>query len=473
MNVIARPYPAAADADAGAALPRLPYDPAYDPLRDATPGHNRDYAPTYWVATAGEPPEDDGPLLADGDADVVVIGSGFTGLACALFLAREHGIKATVLEANRVAWGCSTRNGGQGQNASGRLSRSQWIARWGEDTARRLHAEIAEGFELFASLTQEMACDPQPGGHLYVAHRPRMLAKLAAESEVCNRVFGYQIRMIDQETLQRDWLGEQGAAGALHEPLGIGVHPAKLAFGYLRAARAAGARVHTGSPVQEITRDGAGFRVRTPGGTLRARVVAVATGGYTGQGLHRRLRSRVMPVLSNSVVTRPLTAGEIEAAGLRTRQVITDTRTLRHYYRLLPDDRLQIGSRSAITGADASNPRHLQLLLAGLHGKFPALRDVPIEYSWWGWVDVSHDMMPRVVRPDPAVPLCYALGYGGNGVSYSAQAGRRLAALAAGRPIPSELPIYEGELPGHLFAPFRRMGQRMLYWHYARRDEAA
>ena len=85
----------------------------------------------------GTPPEDDGPVLRDIDADVVIIGSGFTGLATALFLAREHGIRATVLEANRSIWGCTSRNGGQGQNASGRLYRSQWIERWGKEMATR------------------------------------------------------------------------------------------------------------------------------------------------------------------------------------------------------------------------------------------------------------------------------------------------------------------------------------------------
>ena len=89
------------------------YDPRYDPLVHATPGHGRGYAPTYWVASAGTPPPDDGPIQGDVDADVVIVGSGFTGLATALFLAREHGIKAVVLEANQVAWGCSSRNGGQ------------------------------------------------------------------------------------------------------------------------------------------------------------------------------------------------------------------------------------------------------------------------------------------------------------------------------------------------------------------------
>ena len=79
----------------------MPYDPLYDPLVSA-PGRGQDYAPTYWVATAGAPPPDDGPVLQDMDADVAVIGSGFTGLSAAMCLAREHGVKAVVLEANRA-----------------------------------------------------------------------------------------------------------------------------------------------------------------------------------------------------------------------------------------------------------------------------------------------------------------------------------------------------------------------------------
>ena len=97
--------------------PSRPYDPAYDPLHTPTPGQGREYAPTYWIGTAGTPPADDGPITHDIDVDVAIIGSGFTGLTCAIFLAEQYGIKATVLEANRVSWGCSTRNGGQAQCA--------------------------------------------------------------------------------------------------------------------------------------------------------------------------------------------------------------------------------------------------------------------------------------------------------------------------------------------------------------------
>jgi taurine dehydrogenase large subunit len=452
------------------------YDPLYDPLVSDGPGRNRDYAPTYWQATAGALPDDDGPITCDIDADVAIIGSGYTGLACAIFLAREHGIKPVLLEANRVAWGCSTRNGGQGQNAAGRLTRSQWIARWGQDVAKQLHAEIRDGFDTFEELIRQspIDCEPQRGGHLYIAHRQRQFDKIAAEARVLRDVFGENTSVVSADQLRSDYVNEAESVGAVLEPLGTGVHPAKLAFGYQQMARDLGVKIHPASPVAEIqSRDGAMY-LRTPGGTVRARAVGIATGAYTAPGMTPALRGRCMPILSNSIVTRPLTAAELEATGFRTKLVLTDTRTLRYYYRLLPDNRIQIGSRSSITGADADHPKHLQLLIDGLHRKFPALQGIEIDYSWWGWVDVSHDMMPRIFQPDPQNKLFYALGYGGNGVSYSAQAGRRMAQMIAGQHFKGQdLPIFTSPLPTHTFEPFRRLGQRMLYRWYHLRDEAA
>ena len=141
-----------APAPSPAPAPRAAYDPRYDPLTDAGPGRGRDYAPTYWIGTAGPAPEDDGPVTADIDVEVAVIGSGYTGLSTAIHLARDHGIEVAVLEANAVAWGCSTRNGGQAQISAGRLKRSEWIKRWGTDTARAMHAEIVEAFDVFNAL---------------------------------------------------------------------------------------------------------------------------------------------------------------------------------------------------------------------------------------------------------------------------------------------------------------------------------
>ena len=469
--------------DMNATAAHQPYDPRYDPLVARDPGAGRAYAPTWWVASAGTPPEDNGPLQGDIDADVAIVGGGATGLATAMYLAQEHGIRAVVLEANRTAWGCSSRSGGQGQNSAGRLKRSQWIERWGLDVAKRLDTEVRSGFDNFKRLTTEIDCDAFDGGHLYLAHRPKMLDSLRADTALMRETFGYATRMMSAEEVRRDYCDEREQVGAMFEPEGVGIHPLKFSFGLMRRARALGARVHTASPVQAWDSRNGLYHLHTPGGTVRAKRVAVCTGGYTGQGLNPRLKNRLMPVLSNSAVTRVLTEGELSACKFRSKTFMTDTRTLRFYYRLLEGNRLQIGSRSALTGADAEAPEHLLLLTDAIARKFPPLAGIEIEYSWWGWVDVSHDMMPRITQPDAAQKLWYAVGYGGNGVSFSTWAGKRLAERVAGKDelrAVFDLPIYNSPLPypnllnlveSQAFAPFRRLGQRMLYKWYWLNDE--
>jgi len=252
-------------------LPTAPYDPAYDPVSDAGPGVGRAYCPTYWIGTAGPAPEDDGPVTADMDVDVAIVGAGYTGLSTAIHLAREHGIRAVVLEANRTAWGCSTRNGGQAQISSGRLKRSQWIARYGLETAKGLHREVVEAFDLFRGLIAEIDCEPQDGGHLYIAHREKMMAGLEAESRLLNETFGYRSRILSRDEL-RELVADQESHGAMHEPDGIGIHAGKLAFGYHRLARRLGARIHTASPVTGWQTKGGVHHLTTPGGTVRVSV---------------------------------------------------------------------------------------------------------------------------------------------------------------------------------------------------------
>ena len=295
------------------AAPPPAYDPAYDPLV-SPPGQGQDYAPTYWVATAvaaaGRRP---GQWRYGGDA---VVGSGFTGLSAALTLARDYGVRAVVLEANRAVWGCTSRNGGQGQNASGRLYRSQWIQRWGLDTARRLDAEIREGFEYWKSLVAQVDCDAQPRPSVHGASAEE--DGLPGEREP-RHARGLRLRHAhaEQGPAARALRGRPRGRGALLEPDGVGVHPLKLAYGYLRQARALGASIHPSSPVLGWRAQNGAYLLQTPGGTVRARRVAFATGGYTAQGVNPLLDNRIMPVLSNSLVTRALSPAELEAAGLK------------------------------------------------------------------------------------------------------------------------------------------------------------
>ncbi|MBV0892543.1 FAD-binding oxidoreductase [Paracoccus sp. Z118] len=449
------------------------YDPLYDPLTAPSLGSGSDYAPTYWIDTAGAPPADDGPVTGDFDVECAVIGSGYTGLNCAMALTRDHGVETVVLEAHGTAYGCSTRNGGQAQFSAGRLKRSQWIDRWGLDVAQRLHGEMLEGFDYWRGQIRDHAidCEPQDGGHFYLAHKASMMPPLEKEAALLREKFGYGARMMSRAEVHEQVVRDQEAQGAMYEPDGVGVHAAKLAFGYCRVAREHGAKVHVDSPVDGWTYKNGVHHLRTPGGTVRAKKVAVATAGYAPRGLHARLRDRIMPIMSNSIVTRVLTEAELAEVGAKALSPLTDTRTLRHYYRLLPDNRLQIGSRAAITGRDAANPAHLASLREGMARKFPVLRGVELDYSWWGWVDVSHDMMPRITGLKDLPGAFYALGYGGNGVMYSAMAGRRMAQLVAGQKVP-DLPIFGTELKHEGWkTPFRRLGQWGLYQLYHYRDE--
>ena len=205
-------------------------------------------------------------------------------------------------------------------------------------------------------LIAEIDCDPQDGGHLYIAHRPKIMPKLEKQSQLLNETFGYPTRIIGRAELHANYLADQEAAGAMHEPDGMASMPASSPSATWDLARKLGATVHTASPVTGWQTKGGVHHLTTPGGTVRARAVGLATAGYTPPGLHDLTRHRLMPILSNSVVTRPLTDAERAACGFKTTMVLTDTRTLRHYYRLLPDGRVQIGSRSAVTGSNGGLP---------------------------------------------------------------------------------------------------------------------
>lgn len=443
----------------------------YDPLVSADPG-GLSYPDSYWVDTAGAPPADDGPVQADFDVEVAIIGGGYTGLSAAYYLASEHGVETVVLEANGSGWGCSGRNGGFALKAGGRLSYQKMIKRYGETMARRMFDEIFEGLDRVRGLIKDevIDCDRQPEGHLWVAHRPRMMDVIRSEAGFLKDFFNYDVDILSADELKAQHFSSDEAHGAMRFSDGFGVHPLKLAYGYHRLARAAGARIHTESPVKEWYREGDRHLLVTPGGVVRAKKVICATNGYTSQTLHPKMKSRSFPVLSNVVVTRPLTDTELSATQFVSSDLITDTRTLRFYYRKLPDNRILIGGRSAITGADAGNPKHNDNLMRALKSKFSALGDLTYDYQWGGWVCVTFDDVPHIHEAEDR-SIYYAIGYGGSGVTFSVQAGMRLAEKVVGRTEGHDLPVLTKPAPKFPFAPFRRVGQRALYHYYFARDE--
>lgn len=442
-----------------------------DPLKAELPKVPQPYVPSYWQATAGPPPADDGPLIDDIDVDVAIIGAGYTGLSAAYELCRASRASVAVVEANLPGWGCSGRNGGFARPAIGRLSWQGWVDKWGRETARTLFAESFEALNTMRSLIDhgQIACDRQPDGWLKIAHTPEQFRRLQEEQRLLANVFGYQARVLDDTELASEHMRANEAHGALQIPDGFAVHPLKVAFGLLAMARQAGAKVYSRSPVSSwIRRDGSHW-LQTPKGTIRARQVIIATNGYSTERLHDSLNGRLIPVLSSIVVTRPMTDHELELTGFKTTHILTDTRKLLNYYRKLPDNRIMLGSRGAICDEPAANAGIERVLMTTIRNKFPQLQNISCDYSWAGWVALTTDSMPRIHQAEDDGSVHYAIGYNGSGVSAGVYAGTRLAQQLAGvRPL---FPVLDSSLPKVPFAPLRRIGQRVMFTWYRWQDK--
>jgi glycine/D-amino acid oxidase-like deaminating enzyme len=429
---------------------------------------------SYWLATAGAEPEGLTQLAADRTAEVAVIGGGYTGLSAAYRLAATHGIEAVVLEAHRVGWGASGRNGGFAMISMGKLSLQERIQKWGLEAARRSVRIGVEALEAVRDLIAKegIACDPQADGWINVAHHPRMVAVLRERLALYRDTLGYgALEFLDRDALaERGYLRGPAAHGALHYLKTFGLHPLKYVWGMARAALRRGAAVHQASPVVAWETDGRWNRLSTPGGTVRARRVVVATNGYTPERLHPFFAGRTLPATSNIIVTRPITEAEWTEVGMRTTQVYSDTRYLLHYWRRLPDGRMLFGARGGILDTPASLRRRRAQLEADLGAMFPALAGVGSEYFWWGNVCLPYDRHPHVHTAEDDPTVGYAMGYTGTGVAMATWAGALAGDLAAGKPIARDTPITAAGLPRFPLPFLRRVYLASAYLYYGAKD---
>lgn len=434
-------------------------------------------ASPYWEQTAGPAPARRVPLGGDLAVDVAVIGGGYTGLAAALRLSAAHGAEVALLEANTVGWGASGRNSGFALVSVGKLGLEERIRRWGLEAARRSLRLGLEAVETVRALVRHEAidCEQQPDGWLVVAHRAGMVDELRARVRTCRDTLGHAgVEFLDAEAMDAGGYlrGPAAHAGILFRT-GFGLHPLKLARGLAAAAARRGVRVFEGTPVLAWQRGPGGHRLATPGGTLRAKRVVMATNGYTPEGLHPFFRGRLLPAASNIVVTRALSEGEWAATGMLGTRVYSDSRNLVYYWRRMPDGRLLFGGRAGVRDTDASLRARRRALEEAIARKWPHLRGVGSEHFWHGNVCLSRDLMPHVntVPDDPSV--AYAMAYLGSGVALATHGGGLAADMVMGAAVARDTPVTGAGLARFPLPFLRRVYLAGAYLAYGLKDRGS
>jgi glycine/D-amino acid oxidase-like deaminating enzyme len=301
----------------------------------------------------------------------------------------------------------------------------------------------------------------QPNGYLKIAHRPKYYDRLKHTADYMSKHFGYHVTPLTKGQLSEQYVDHKEAHGALLYEQGYGIHPLKLVLAYHQLTQQQGIDVYTNSPVTNWSKVGGLHQLTTPQGTVTAKKVVCCTNGYTPAGFHQSLDKRFLPVLTSVIVTRPLTQQELHESRFFTSQVMMDTRQLKYYYRKLPDQRILFGGRGAITGKQADSPIYHERLLSALKQSFPALHQITTDYHWSGWISVSLDDIPHIHQSEDNV--FYSSGYCGAGLSFSTQAGKRLAQKVAGDTATHKIPMLTTPLPRFPLSPFRRIGQGLFY----------
>lgn len=381
-----------------------------------------DHAPSYYAATAiGDHRR--ARLDADAHADICVIGGGYTGLSAALHLA-EAGSSVILLEANRLGWGASGRNGGQ-LHTGQRQEVSTLEAWFGQERAKLLFdlAEEAKSTVKGLIARHTIDCDWHDG-LIHAMHKPRYAATLARETEHLARHYG----LTDISVLGRDEVAAAIGTDVYHGGIRDGsaghLHPLNFALGLARAAEAAGARLHEGTRVSAIN-DGPTFRVSTPTGTVTADNVVIACNGYLN-GLDAETEARVMPIQNYILATEPL--GERAAQLIPRWEAVADSRFVVHYWRLSADGRLLFGGGETYS---RTFPRDIKFFVRRYMLRiYPQLADAQIDYGWGGTLAVTMNRLPYMRRLRRG--LYTSGGYSGQGVGLATFAGKLLSEAILG-----------------------------------------
>jgi glycine/D-amino acid oxidase-like deaminating enzyme len=374
---------------------------------------------SLWAATAPAAPQT--PALAESlKVDVAIVGAGYTGLSTALHLA-ERGVSVCVLEANEPGWGASGRNGGQ-VNPTLKYDPDQLVQMYGAERAEPLINTVSNSADLVFNLIERhgIDCAPTRKGWMQVSYSEKGVAGLHARAEQWARR-GVPVQRLDAGAVSAR-MGSQAFAGGWLDGRAGAIQPLAYARGLVRAAQAAGVRIHGQSAVTAMQQAGAGWKLQTASGAqVSAGQVVLATNGYSGD-LWPGMAQSVLAANSFIVATRPLSGPAAESI-LPGQETVSTAQRLLLYFRKDAHGRLLMGGRGLFE--DPTGPADFAHLERSLALLFPQLGKLDFEYRWAGRIAITRDFMPHVHEPAPGLTL--ALGCNGRGIALCTSLGHQLA----------------------------------------------
>lgn len=414
-----------------------------------------------WYAASSHPQPDYPALQGDLKVDVCIVGGGFSGLNTAIELA-ERGMSVALLEARKVGWGASGRNGGQLIRGVGH-GVERFASVVGQEGVRQLKLMGLEAVEIVRQHVERYGIDCDlKWGYCDLANKPRELEGFIEDAEEL-RALGYrhELKLVQPQDMH-SVVGSDRYAGGLID-MGSGhLHPLNLALGEAAVAQSLGVRVFERSAVTRIDY-GLEVKVHTAQGTVRAQTLVLGCNAYLN-GLNTELGGKVLPAGSYIIATEPLS--EEQARQLLPQDMaVCDQRVTVDYYRLSSDRRLLFGGACHYSGRDPKDiaaymrPKMLEV--------FPQLSGARIDYQWGGMIGIGANRLPQIGRLKHQPNVFYAQAYSGHGLNATHLAGRLLGeAIAGQRSDGFELfaKVPHMTFPGgkHLRSPLLALG---MLWH--------
>lgn len=381
-----------------------------------------------WAATARVAQPDCPILTEDLEADVAVIGGGFTGLSTALHLS-ESGVDVCLVEAEEIGHGASGRNGGQ-LNPGIKLGLDALLQRFGE-AGRGLFNLGEEAVDFVADLVSRhcLRCNFVRPGLIRLAHSPTAMTALVEVHDLL-RARGIAAEVLTARDVEL-LTGTRRYIGGLLDPRGGSLHPLEFARELALVAIKAGARLYSKTKAIALEQQGGRWVVRCTGGSVRAEKVIIATNGYT-DGLVPNLARSVLPVNSFQIATEPI-GEDLNRLILPQGHAVYDSRRLLLYFRKSPDGRVMLGGRASFSsrGTGVRSAADYAILERVLRELFPPLEEIGISHRWTGLVCITPDFLPHYHEPAPGIHI--VLGFNGRGVALATRTGAWLANTLLGR----------------------------------------